>query len=67
MRHPLEMGTADVSEFLTWLAVSRHVAPATQNQALNALVFLYGKVLDQPLGILATLCGRNALHVSRQC
>ena len=50
MRHPLEMGAADVSEFLTWLAVSRHVAPATQNQALNALVFLYGKVLDQPLG-----------------
>tara|TARA_B100002003_G_scaffold243304_1_gene267529 strand:- start:295 stop:867 length:573 start_codon:yes stop_codon:yes gene_type:complete len=50
MRHPLEMGAADVSDFLTWLAVSRHVAPATQNQALNALVFLYAKVLDQPLG-----------------
>ncbi|MEL0169197.1 MAG: integron integrase [Pseudomonadaceae bacterium] len=50
MRHPLEMGPAEVSEFLTWLAVSRHVAAATQNQALNALVFLYGKVLDRPLG-----------------
>ncbi|MEB3736363.1 site-specific integrase [Halopseudomonas pachastrellae] len=24
MRHPLEMGPAEVSEFLTWLAVSRH-------------------------------------------
>ena len=50
MRHPLEMGPAEVNEFLTWLAVSRHVAAATQNQALNALVFLYGKVLDHPLG-----------------
>ncbi len=33
MRHPLEMGPAEVSKFLTWLAVSRHVAAATQNQA----------------------------------
>ncbi|SDS98646.1 integron integrase [Halopseudomonas sabulinigri] len=50
MRHPLEMGPNEVNEFLTWLAVSRHVAAATQNQALNALVFLYSKVLDHPLG-----------------
>ena len=50
MRHPLEMGPAEVSAFLTWLAVSRHVTAATQNQVLNALVFLYGKVLDRPLG-----------------
>tara|TARA_R110000851_G_scaffold160924_1_gene304297 strand:- start:1554 stop:1961 length:408 start_codon:yes stop_codon:yes gene_type:complete len=50
MRHPLEMGPAEVSEFLTWLAVSRHVAAATQNRKLNALVFLYGKMLDRPLG-----------------
>ena len=50
MRHTLEMGPAEVSALLTWLAVSRHVTAATQNQALNALVFLYGKVLDRPLG-----------------
>lgn len=50
MRHPLEMGPAEVNEFLTWLAVKRNVAAATQNQALNALVFLYSKVLEQPLG-----------------
>ena len=50
MRHPLDMGPTEVNEFLTWLAVSRHVAAATQNQALNALVFLYAKVLDRPLG-----------------
>ena len=44
------MGTREVREFLTWLAVKRNVAAAMQNQALNALVFLYGKVLEQPLG-----------------
>lgn len=49
-RHPAEMGAAEVASFLTHLAVERDVAPATQNQALNALVFLYAKVLEQPLG-----------------
>lgn len=49
-RHPSEMGAAEVGEFLTHLAVARLVAPSTQNQALNALVFLYDSVLDQPLG-----------------
>jgi integrase len=46
------MGAREVSEFLTHLAVERNVAPSTQNQALNALVFLYGSVLERPLGEL---------------
>ena len=50
MRHPLEMGEREVREFLTWLATQRNVAAATQNQALNALVFLYDKVLERPFG-----------------
>lgn len=50
--HPRDMGPREVKEFLTWLAVNRNVAGATQAQALNALVFLYDKVLDQPLGEL---------------
>jgi len=33
-RHPAEMGKLEVEQFLTWLAVSREVAPSTQNQAL---------------------------------
>lgn len=53
-RHPREMGAREVREFLSWLAVERNVAAATQNQALNALVFLYGKVLDRPLGDIGT-------------
>jgi site-specific recombinase XerD len=50
MKHPRDMGPREVNEFLTWLAVHRNVAAATQSQALNALVFLYAKVLDKPLG-----------------
>ena len=50
MKHPLDMGPKEINEFLTWLAVHRQVAAATQDQALNSLVFLYDKVLDKPLG-----------------
>jgi integron integrase len=49
-RHPAEMGEAEVASFLTHLAVEGCVTSATQNQALNALVFLYRNVLDRPLG-----------------
>jgi len=44
-RHPREMGAAEVRAFLTHLAVRRQVGAATQNQALNALLFLYREVL----------------------
>ena len=44
------MGAPDIGRFLTYLACDRHVAPATQNQALNALVFLYEKVLEREIG-----------------
>jgi len=49
-RHPADMGAAEVSAYMTHLAVNRKVAASTQNQALNALVFLYSKVLERPLG-----------------
>lgn len=48
-RHPREMGAAEVTAFLTDLAITRHVASATQNQALAALLFLYKEVLTAPL------------------
>lgn len=50
LRHPKDMGAIEVNSFLTYLAVTRNVAPATQNQALCALVFLYKRVLSLPLG-----------------
>jgi len=51
-RDPRALGAAEVKRFLEHLAVHRTVAASTQNQALNALVFLYTQVLDQPLGEL---------------
>ncbi len=50
MRHPLELGPSEVNQFLSWLASERQVAAATQNLALNAIVFLYARVLERPLG-----------------
>ena len=40
-----EMGAAEVTAFLSYLATERDVAAATQNQALSALLFLYQQVL----------------------
>ena len=51
-RHPRDMGVAEVNAFLTHLAVEGHVSASTQNQALSALLFLYGTVLEQSLGLL---------------
>jgi len=50
MRSPRELDESHVGAFLTHLAVERGVAPGTQDQALNALVFLYRNVLESPLG-----------------
>ena len=52
VRHPAEMGEAEVNEFLSHLAINGNVSPSTQNQALSALLFLYRYVLDRQLGEL---------------
>ena len=44
-RHPREMGPKEVEAFLTHLAVEAKVGASTQNQALQALLFLYRQVL----------------------
>jgi site-specific recombinase XerD len=51
-RHPATLGEPEVTAFLSHLAVARHVAAATQNQALSALLFLYKEVLGQELAWL---------------
>lgn len=45
-RHPADMGKAEIEAFLTYLAVERKVSAATQNQALNAVLFVYRYVLN---------------------
>jgi len=47
-RHPKDMGKEEIEAYLSHLAVNRHVAVSTQNQAFNALLFLYKQVLDLP-------------------
>ena len=54
-RHPGELGQAEVMAFLTHLAEGARVSASTQNQALAALLFLYGEVLSRPVGWLAGL------------
>jgi len=49
--HPAELAEAEVGQFLTFLADERHVSAKTQAQALNALVFLYKRVLDRPFAL----------------
>lgn len=53
--HPRVLGKDGVKDFLSFLATDRDLEPSTQNQALNALVFLYQEVLqievDQMEGI----------------
>ena len=45
LRHPADMGAAEVEAFLSMLANQRNVASSTQNQALAAILFLYKQVL----------------------
>lgn len=51
-KHPKYMGEKEIEYFLTHLAVEGNVAASTQNQALNAIVFLYREVLKQEIGQL---------------
>jgi len=52
-QHPQKMGVFEVERFLTHLAVNHGVSVSTQSVALNAIVFLYDKFLEQPLGDLS--------------
>src|SRR2546427_2954968 len=54
-RHPRELGSGDVTRFLSDLAVDANVSASTQNQALAAILFLYRDVLEMPVGWLTAL------------
>ena len=51
--HPEAVGEKGIEDFLSYLATRRRVSASTQNQALNALVFLYKQVLKVELGAFA--------------
>lgn len=48
-KHPADMGEAEISAFLTHLAVNKNVTASTQNQALMGLLFLCKQGLNKPL------------------
>lgn len=50
LRHPRELGAAEISAFLSWLAVRKRVSASTQNQPLSALLFLYRQLLGIDVG-----------------
>lgn len=60
LRHPRYMGAAEVSDFLTSLAVQRRVSSSTQNQALAAILFLYGEVLGHKVAWVADMVRAKA-------
>lgn len=59
---PEQSGATEVKGFLEYLAIRRRVSAGTQNQALNALVFLYDKVLVRKLGELETFARAKRSH-----
>jgi integron integrase len=63
-RHPREMGHAEVEAFLSHLAVERDVSASTQNQALQALLFLYREVLHLDLPWMSSVVrARQSRHL----
>ncbi len=63
LRHPREMGSAEVNAFLTHLAVEEQVSASTQNQALAALLFLYRDLLEQDLELEGVVRARTRQRV----
>lgn len=59
-RHPSEMGKEEIQNFINYLAIKRHVASATQNQALQGILYLYKNVLNKDVGWLD-----NIKHATR--
>ena len=54
-RHPKDMGADEIQEFIIHLAVERHLAASSQNQALSAIMFLYRHVLQKEIDLHSSL------------
>jgi hypothetical protein len=67
LKHPRDMGAAEVEAFLTMLATERRVSASTHNQALSALLFLYREVLVLPCPGSTTSTDPPARAEFRRC
>lgn len=54
-RHPKDMGAEEIKSFITNLATNHHVSSSTQNQALQAILFLYKNVLKKGIEFIDTI------------
>lgn len=63
-RHPKDMGKAEIERFLSHLAINRNNSISTQNQAFNAIVFLYKHVLHMPVSTeLSPIRSKKSIQV----
>ncbi|NOX09941.1 MAG: integron integrase [Gammaproteobacteria bacterium] len=60
---PETVGATEVGQFLEYLSIRRRVSASTQNQALNALVFLYKQVLDRELDLDNFVRAKRSRHL----
>jgi|WetSurMetagenome_2_1015567.scaffolds.fasta_scaffold92443_3 integron integrase len=63
LRHPREMGTPEVTVYLTHLAVDQHVSASTQTVALSAILYLYKNVLGIELKGIDAIRARKDKHL----
>jgi integron integrase len=64
-QHPKDMGKVEIEKFLTDLAINRNVSPTTQNQAFNAILFLYRNVLEIDVSDynISAMRAKNKKHI----
>ncbi len=63
LRHPSGMGGPEIEEFLTHLTVRRQVSASTQNQAFNAVVFLFKHILGKEPGEFKAVRAKRRRHL----
>ncbi len=58
-QHPADLTEQHAEQFLSYLAVNEGVSASTQNQALNAILYLYRHIIRSPLASLANITRAN--------
>lgn len=62
-RHPRDMGRTEIEVYLNHLASVRHVSASTQNQCLQALLFLYRQVLGIEIGMVNAIRAKKGKRI----
>ena len=62
-KHPRDMGEKEIRDYLNYLSLTQNVSYSTQNQALNAIIFLYKNVIKKELGNLNFEKAKRVKHI----